>query len=292
MIQTEIDRIEDGKAFVRAAIIDKTGGSVPSEYQSLDDYATIISNIDLGGEMTEEVRKIVNRTATSIVVPSTVTELRTACFYNCTLLQEIVMFPTTPPIQGTKWCENTNDCTIYVPDASLETYQNAWTNLTSRIQPLSGRTMTYDFGNATVDNEAIPTYHNKTRVIRYQSQRLTTWMTTEYDGLYLSGTTYDDIYWSKRNKNNATTIINGIYNKAPGSRWFSIDTKGYNTITFHNGNSSILWTASTFPSINNGTITVANDGMSATITVNQGATYVDVLAARLFGTISSMVFTM
>lgn len=40
------------------------------------------------------------------------------------------------------------------------------------------------------------------------------------------------------------------------------------------------------------TLTGANDGMSATITVNQGATYVDVLASKLFGTISSMVFTM
>lgn len=40
------------------------------------------------------------------------------------------------------------------------------------------------------------------------------------------------------------------------------------------------------------TLTVANDGMSATITVNQGATYVDVLASKLFGTISSIVFTM
>ena len=290
MIQTEIDRIEDGKAFVRAAIIDKTGGSVPSEYQSLDDYATIISNIDLGGEMTEEVRKIVNRTVTSIVVPSTVTELRTACFYNCTLLQEIVMFPTTPPTQGTKWCENTNDCTIYVPDASLETYQNAWTDLTSRIQPLSGRTMTYDFGNATVDKEPIAIDSTKSRTVKYINggsvRTLTGWMSTEYDGLYLQGNTYDDLFYVKR----MTANINGLYCKASGNRAFSIDTKGYNTITLHNGYST-TWTSDSFPYVENGTITVANDGMSATITVNQGATKVDITTFR-YVTISSMVFTM
>ncbi len=287
MIQNEIDRITEGKADLRTAIIAK-GVDIPSS-TLIDNYALAIHDIDLGGEMTEEVRKIVNRTATSIVVPSTVQYLRPASFYNCTLLQEIVMLPTTPPTRGLDSLEGTNNCVIYVPDESLTDYQNTWTDLATRIQALSGRTMTYDFGNASEDSEAIPTYENKTREIRYETQRLTTWMTTEYDGLYLTGSAYDNLYWMKRNRVATNTII-GLYNKAPSKRAFSIDTKGYNTITLTNGYPS-TWSASTFSYIDGGTITVADDGKSATITVNQGVTKVDVMVKQMT-TITTMVFTM
>ena len=291
MIQTEIDRIEDGKAFLRGAIIDKTGGEVPTQHQSLDDYAQIINNIDLGGVMTDEVKAIVNRTATTVTVPSTVTYLRVACFYNCSSLQEIVMLPTTPPTQGLNWCENTNNCPIYVPDDSLTEYQTSWSTLASRIQALSTRTKTYDFTNATEDNEVIPTDSTKSRTINYiqggNVRTMTGWMTTEYDGLYLTGGASETIYYCKR----LTANGNGITNKAVGNRAFSIDTKGYNTITLHNAYSNSPWTSDSLPYVDGGTITVANDGMSATITVNQGATKVDVTTIRSI-LISSMVFTM
>lgn len=290
-IQTEIDRIEDSKAFLRAAIIDKTGGSVPTEHQSLDDYAQIINNIDQGGIMTEEVKAIVNRTATTVTVPATVTFLRPCVFWGCTALQEIVMLPTTPPTQGLDWCKDTT-CTIYVPDESLTDYQSRWTDLASRIQALSTRTKTYDFTNASEDNEVIPTDSTKSRTVSYINNggtvgRLTGWMTTEYDGLYLQGSTYDDLYYVKR----MTASINGLYNKGSGNRAISIDTKGYNTITLHNGYANSTWTSDSLPYVENGTITVANDGMSATITVNQGATKLDITTIR-YVAISSMVFTM
>lgn len=288
-IQTEIDRIVDGKAFLRAAIIDKTHGIVPTPHQSLDDYALAIQNIDLGGIMTDEVKEIVNRTAKSVVVPATVTELRVACFYNCTALQEIVMLPTTPPTQGLDWCEGTT-CTIYVPDDSLTVYQNTWTDLASRIQALSMRTMTYTFTNATVDNEVIPTVSTKSRTVKYINggtvRTLTGWMSTEYDGIYVQGNGYNNLFWVKR-----TGSINGLYNKANGNRAFSINTKGYNTITLNNGYSNSQWTSDSLPYVDGGTIRVSNDGMSATITVNQGATKLDITTIRNVA-ISSMVFTM
>lgn len=289
MIENEITRITEGKQALRTAIRAKSGGVQPTPHQSLDDYATIINNIDLGGEMTDEVKAIVNRTATSVTVPATVTELRVCCFYNCTQLQEIVMLPTIPPTQGLDWCENTNNCTIYVPDESLTDYQNTWTDLATRIQPLSSRTMTYTFTNASEDNEVIPTDSTKSRTVKYINggtvRTLTGWMTTEYDGLYVQGSAYDNLFWNKR-----TGSINGLYNKASGNRAFSIDTKGYNTITLNNGNST-TWTSDSLPYVDGGTITVANDGMSATITVNQGATKLDITTVRTV-TISSMVFSM
>lgn len=290
MIQNEIDRIVEGKANLRTAIRAKSGRVEPTPHQSLDDYSQIINNIDLGGIMTDEVKAIVNKTATTVTVPSTVTLLRVACFYSCTALQEIVMLPTTPPARAYNSLAYTNNCPIYVPDASLETYQNEWQDLTSRIQPLSTRTMTYTFTNASEDNEVIPIDSTKSRRVSYINggtvRTMTGWMTTEYDGLYLQGSTYDNIFYVKR----MSASINGLNNKASGNRAFSIDTKGYNTITLNNG-ASTAWTTDSFPYVENGTITVAQDGMSATITVNQGATKVDVTTLR-YVTISSMVFTM
>lgn len=290
MIQNEIDRIEDGKAFLRASIIDKTGGVEPTPHQSLDDYPQIINNIDLGGIMTDEVKAIVNKTATTVTVPATVTILRACCFYSCTALQEIVMLPTTPPARAYNSLANTNNCPIYVPDESLETYQNEWQDLSTRIRALSTRTMTYTFTNATEDMQVLPTDSTKSRTVKYINggtvRTMRGWMTTEYDGLYLQGSTYNNLYYVKRMSAN----INGLYNNANGNRAFSIDTKGYNTITLNNGHST-PWTSDSLPYVDGGTITVANDGMSATITVSQGATKVDVTTFRNV-TISSMVFTM
>lgn len=287
MIQSEINRIVEGKANLRTAI--RAKGTAPTPHQSLDDYATYINNIDLGGIMTDEVKAIVNKTATTVTVPATVTILRACCFYSCTALQEIIMLPTTPPARAFQSLTNTNNCPIYVPDESLETYQNEWQDLATRIQPLSARTITYDFTNASEDMQVIQTYESNSRTITYMNggtvRTLTGWMTTEYDGLYLSGSTYDNLYYVKRMSAN----INGIYNNANGNRGLSIDTQGFNTITLNNG-SSTAWTSDSFPYVENGTITVANDGMSVTITVNQGATKVDITTVR-YVTISSMVFT-
>lgn len=289
-IQTEIDRIVDGKAFLRAAIIDKTHGIVPTPHQSLDDYALAIHDIDLGGEMTDEVKAIVNKTATTVTVPSTVTLLRVACFYGCTSLEDIVMLPTTPPARAYNSLANTNNCTIYVPDDSVITYQNSWTDLASRIQALSTRTKTYDFANATEDMQVIPTDSTKSRTVKYMNggsvRTLTGWMSTEYDGIYVQGNGYNNLFWVKR-----TGSINGLYNKANGNRAFSINTKGYNTITLNNGYSNSPWTSDSLPYVDGGTIRVSNDGMSATITVNQGATKLDITTIRNVA-ISSMVFTM
>lgn len=81
----------------------------------------------------------------NVTVPSTVTELRPACFSNCTSLTYVKMLPTTPPtlaklIQSDPYYQfyNSNDCPIYVPAESLTAYQTApgWSNYASRIQAI------------------------------------------------------------------------------------------------------------------------------------------------------------
>lgn len=87
----------------------------------------------------------------SIVIPSSVTEIRDEAFNYCTSLTAITCLATTPPTMvGTKRIideqvvttysqfEYTNNCPIYVPATSVNTYKSAsgWDVYTSRIQAI------------------------------------------------------------------------------------------------------------------------------------------------------------
>ena len=74
-----------------------------------------------------------------IEVPSTVTNIGHGFVVNCTALKAIVLRNPTPATLGVSPFNNTNNCPIYVPDASVDTYKEAsgWSALASRIKPLS-----------------------------------------------------------------------------------------------------------------------------------------------------------
>lgn len=57
---------------------------------------------------------------------------------NCKSLQYLVLKPTIPPTIYTDSISNTNNCPIYVPDASVEAYQSAtnWVNYKDRIKSM------------------------------------------------------------------------------------------------------------------------------------------------------------
>lgn len=73
---------------------------------------------------------------TSITLPSSITSIGTYCFQGCSGLTSITVEATTPPTLGNKALDNTNDCPIYVPCASVDTYKaaNGWKGYASRIQ--------------------------------------------------------------------------------------------------------------------------------------------------------------
>lgn len=75
---------------------------------------------------------------TSIIIPSSVTLMGTWVFGDCIGLTSITCLATTPPTIGTNVFNNTNDCPIYVPAESLETYKEAnnWSTYASRIQAI------------------------------------------------------------------------------------------------------------------------------------------------------------
>ena len=75
---------------------------------------------------------------TSITLPSTLTNLGRYAFGNCTSLTSITCLATTPPTLGDNAFDNTNNCPIYVPAASVNDYKTAqyWSDYASRIQPI------------------------------------------------------------------------------------------------------------------------------------------------------------
>ena len=73
---------------------------------------------------------------TNITIPDSVTSIVNSAFGSCTRLTSITIFAVTPPnLINISAFENTNNCPIYVPAASVEAYKAAtnWTSLADRI---------------------------------------------------------------------------------------------------------------------------------------------------------------
>ena len=79
---------------------------------------------------------------TSVTLPSTVAYVGAQAFRDCTSLQYVTVESTTPPSVSTwefiNMFDNTNNCPIYVPSGSVETYKSAsgWRRYASRIQAI------------------------------------------------------------------------------------------------------------------------------------------------------------
>ena len=75
---------------------------------------------------------------TSINIPASVTSIYHA-FHNCSSLTSITINATTPPTLRVDVFNNTNNCPIYVPSASVDAYKSAegWSSYASRIQAIS-----------------------------------------------------------------------------------------------------------------------------------------------------------
>ena len=72
----------------------------------------------------------------SVEIPSGVTSIGNYAFEDCSKLTSITVSATTPPtLGGTSCFDNTNNCNIYVPAESVETYKTAtkWSSYASRI---------------------------------------------------------------------------------------------------------------------------------------------------------------
>ena len=75
---------------------------------------------------------------TSCTIGSGITLINSWAFENCTGLTSVTVKATTPPHIGIYVFNNTNDCPIYVPSASVDAYKaaNRWSDYASRIQAI------------------------------------------------------------------------------------------------------------------------------------------------------------
>lgn len=112
---------------------------------SISDYTFYecisLTNIDIPSGVTriggQAFQKCVG--LTSVTISSNVTNIGGFAFYNCSGLTSVTVEATTPPTLGGNYVfDNTNNCPIYVPAASVNSYKtaNRWSTYASRIQAI------------------------------------------------------------------------------------------------------------------------------------------------------------
>ncbi len=101
---------------------------------------TSIANVTIGNSVKTIGNLAFNycRGLTSVTIPDSVTSIGEEAFDNCTSLTSVTVNALTPPKLGNSVFDNTNDCPIYVPAESANSYKSAsgWSTYKSRIQPI------------------------------------------------------------------------------------------------------------------------------------------------------------
>lgn len=72
----------------------------------------------------------------SITIPPNITSVGINFLSDCKNMQSITFTGINPPTAKSNLCSNTNNCPIYVPAESVNTYKTKWSNLASRIQAI------------------------------------------------------------------------------------------------------------------------------------------------------------
>lgn len=122
-----------------------TSISLPDSIVTIENAAfigcTSLITVSLPNGLTS-VNNSLFRRCTSLntaIIPSTVTSIDGYVFDGCTRLTSITVLATTPPSITNSFINYSNNCIIYVPSGSVETYKShsIWGAYPDRIQPIS-----------------------------------------------------------------------------------------------------------------------------------------------------------
>lgn len=114
--------------------------SVTSLSAAAFSYCSGLTSIDIPDSVTKIGGTVFTRcfSLTSVTIGSGCTAIGQQAFYNCTALTSVTIEATTPPTLGSSSFNYTNNCPIYVPASSVNTYKSAsgWSTYASRIQAI------------------------------------------------------------------------------------------------------------------------------------------------------------
>ena len=122
-----------------------TSINIPSSVTTIGSYAfnrcTSLSSVTIPDSVTSiGFNAFSNCTSlTSVTIPSSVTSIDSYAFASCTGLTSITAEAVTPPTLESGAFDGTNNCSIYVPAASVQAYKSAsgWSDYASRIQAIT-----------------------------------------------------------------------------------------------------------------------------------------------------------
>lgn len=140
--------IPNGVIFIDSNVFSKCSGmtsvNIPNSVKTINSafqYCTSLTSVTVPNSITQIEYRFCYACSGLLTVnlPSTITKIYGESFANCTSLQSITILATTPPaLMNVSAFLYTNDCPIYVPSGSVDTYKAAsrWSDYASRIQAI------------------------------------------------------------------------------------------------------------------------------------------------------------
>ena len=115
--------------------------NVTAVEQSAFSQCTNLTSVNIGSSLTYLGIQMFSycTSLTSITIPSNIVTIAGGALIGCTGLTKIIIERTTPPtLQYTNALQDTNNCPIYVPAASVDAYKaaNNWSDYASRIEAI------------------------------------------------------------------------------------------------------------------------------------------------------------